>query len=134
MHTIQQRVVGASHVDLTRTVLHPNALRHAIAQLARDVERPPLFAVLRAHADRNCQRDEREVSESHGASLPTVTGRRAATTPVMGVGVCHDASSTGRLPLATRRCVPARDRIAAPSPSVTAAHVAATAAARMTVA
>ena len=99
-------------VDASGAVLHLDALRHAVAQLPRDVERAPARIALRR--DRRQRRSD-SASKRRGAhhrppSRPP-TGRRAATTPVTGVGVCHAASSTGRLPLARRRCVPARERI-----------------------
>src|SRR5687768_6526291 len=61
------------------------------------------------------------------------TGFLAAATPVIGVGVCHDADSSTGAFLAASRFVPPRDRIAAPKPAVAATHVTAIAIIRNTV-
>src|SRR6185437_12385407 len=64
-----------------------------------------------------------------------VTGRRlAAATPATGVGVCHPSSSGGPWPAEPlpARCVPPRDAIVAPNPSVPATQVIANAMVRST--
>ena len=134
LHAVEQRLVRAAYVHAAGAVLHLDALRQRVVQLPGDVERAPTMRSPCAARRERRQQRRRARRRSSSCLLGDATGRRAATTPVTGVGVCHAASSTGRLPLATRRWVPARERIAAPSPSVTAAHEAATAAARITVA
>src|SRR3954464_12874671 len=72
-----------------------------------------------------------EMSGSYSRSQRVDATRRVdAATPVTCVGVCQLSSSAAKLWGLQDRTVPARDVIAAPSPTVVATHVTAIAAAR----
>jgi hypothetical protein len=132
---VQPVVRRGLHADASLCVPHVNAQGLGVAGLTESIERPPCLR--RRHRRGSGEHEQRDDEALHVRCGGGV-GRRAATTPLTGVGVTQSgvvvatatdgcASRAAGASTDARRPgrAPAREMIVAPSPTVAAAHVSA---------